>query len=324
MRMSRQSLEAEAAATGFRPEVLEKVFLLLDLLEAINQDPDTTGKFALKGGTALNLFLFDVPRLSVDIDLNYIGSEDREVTIRERPGLEKTVTLLARRLGLNPQTPRKEHAAMSWALRYESALGQPDNIKVDLNYMYRVPLWAPVRKDSKQVGSRQVKDILLLDEYELAAGKLAALLARRTSRDLFDAHQLLVRRELEKEKLRLGFVLYGGMNIEDWRKISVADVDRAAENLDTYLLPLLRKRVMDTLGEPRSAWGGQLLSECRVALSALLPLRDNERAFLDQLLDKGEIKVELLTDDADFVARAKRHPGLLWKALNVKKHYRLT
>lgn len=323
MRLSRQSLEAESAATGFRPDVLEKVFLLLDLLEAINQNPETAGKFALKGGTALNLFLFDVPRLSVDIDLNYIGAEDRETTIQERPELERTIGLMARRLGLTPQTPRHEHAGTTWSFRYASALGQSDNIKVDLLYMYRVPLWNPVRQDSRLVGSRQVKDILLLDEYELAAGKLAALLGRRTSRDLFDAHELLLRRNLEAEKLRLGFVLYGGMNIEDWRKISIADVDKAAQDLDTYLLPLLRAEVIDSLGEPRSAWGERLLNECRAALSIVLPLRDNERAFLDRLLDKGEIEPELLTDDAELIARAKRHPDLLWKALNVRKHYGL-
>lgn len=323
MRPSRQSLEADSAATGFRPEALEKAFLLLDLLEAINHNPDTAGKFALKGGTALNLFLFDVPRLSVDIDLNYIGAEDRETAQRERPGLERAIGLMARRLGLIPQTPRPTHAGTTWSLRYASALGGQDNLKVDLLYMYRVPLWDPVRWDSKIIGSRQARDILLLDEHELAAGKLAALLGRRTSRDLFDAHQLLLRRNLDAEKLRLGFVLYGGMNIEDWRKIAIGDVDKAAQDLDTYLLPLLRAEVIDSLGEPRSAWGERLLSECRDALSAALPLRDNERAFLDRLLDKGEIEPERLTEDAEVIARAKRHPDLLWKALNVRKHYGL-
>lgn len=323
MRLSRQSLEVESAATGFRPEVLEKVFLLLDLLEAINQHPNTAGKFALKGGTALNLFLFDVPRLSVDIDLNYVGSENRSTMLQERPQLEKVIDQLARRLGLTPQTPRNEHAGMSWAFRYASALGQFDNVKVDINYMYRVPLWAPESRDSRQIGSRQIKDILLMDEYELAAGKLAALLSRRTSRDLFDSYELLVKRNLDREKLRQGFVLYGGMNIEDWRKIRIDDIDRAAEDLDTYLLPLLRTDIIDDLGLPHSAWGERLLSECREALSQIMPLRDSEEAFLSQLLAKGEIQPELFTSDVELGARARRHPALLWKAHNVKKHFNL-
>ena len=49
----------------------------------------------------------------------------------------------------------------------------------------------------------------------LAAGKLAALCARRASRDLFDARELL-RTDLDPTKLRLAFVVYGRLNRKDW------------------------------------------------------------------------------------------------------------
>lgn len=323
MRLSRQSLEAEAAATGFRPDVLEKVYLLLDLLEAINRHPDLGGKLALKGGTALNLFVFDAPRLSIDIDLNYVGAEDRETMLGERPVIEQTIALLARRLGLTPQTPKTDHAGVSWSLRYASVLGPLDNVKVDINYLYRVPLWPPLQRHSRPVGSRQAKDILLLDDYELAAGKLAALLARRTSRDLFDAHELLVGRGLGGEKLRLGFVLYGAMNIEDWRKVSISDIDRAAQDLDTYLLPLLRGEVARAFGTPSGTWGEQLAKACRAALGAVLPLRENEMRFLNRLLADGELEPEHLTTDEELAGRVRRHPALLWKRFHVRKHFNL-
>jgi predicted nucleotidyltransferase component of viral defense system len=77
VRISRETLVAQAEATGFRPDVLEKVALLLGLLNALSSHPFLKGKLALKGGTALNMFVFDVPRLSVDIDLNYVGAENR-------------------------------------------------------------------------------------------------------------------------------------------------------------------------------------------------------------------------------------------------------
>ena len=73
MRLSRERLNREATTTGFRVEILEKVTLLLNLLDGFERHPYLKGRFALKGGTALNLFIFDVPRLSIDIDLNYIG-----------------------------------------------------------------------------------------------------------------------------------------------------------------------------------------------------------------------------------------------------------
>jgi hypothetical protein len=89
MRVSREKLTNESQATGFRPEVLEKVVHLLNLLEGFNRHPFLKGRLALKGGTALNLFLFDVPRLSVGIDLNYIGSVSRAVMTSERPKVEQ-------------------------------------------------------------------------------------------------------------------------------------------------------------------------------------------------------------------------------------------
>lgn len=88
MKLSRERLLREAGATGFRPESLEKVLRLIGLLNSIFRYPDLRERLVLKGGTALNLFFFDVPRLSVDIDLNYIGSVDREGMERDRPSLE--------------------------------------------------------------------------------------------------------------------------------------------------------------------------------------------------------------------------------------------
>ena len=90
MNISPDKLVAEAEATGFRPDLLEKVAHLLGLLDAIQSHPFLKGKLVLKGGTALNLFVFDVPRLSVDIDLNYVGAEDRDGMLSERPNMTNT------------------------------------------------------------------------------------------------------------------------------------------------------------------------------------------------------------------------------------------
>ena len=84
MKISSEKLEREAVQNGFRPEILEKVIHLIHLLNQFVAEPFLSSRIALKGGTALNLFYFDSPRLSVDIDINYIGSIDREVMLQER------------------------------------------------------------------------------------------------------------------------------------------------------------------------------------------------------------------------------------------------
>ncbi|MBE3135182.1 MAG: nucleotidyl transferase AbiEii/AbiGii toxin family protein, partial [Acidobacteria bacterium] len=91
MNLTPQAMAREAAATGFGAELLEKVFRLMALLDALNSHPFLKTRIALKGGTALNLFHFDVPRLSVDIDLNYLGAVDRDTMLAEKPKAEQAV-----------------------------------------------------------------------------------------------------------------------------------------------------------------------------------------------------------------------------------------
>ena len=69
--------------SGFDQLYIEKVLRLLGILELFFSHPVLKDKYALKGGTALNLFYFNLPRLSVDIDLNYIGL-DREIMLIDR------------------------------------------------------------------------------------------------------------------------------------------------------------------------------------------------------------------------------------------------
>ena len=91
---SREYLTNLAGKTGFRPDSLQKQMTLLDLLREVNRHPLLGKQFALKGGTAINLFYFQLPRLSVDIDLNYIGSAEREVMLKDRPMVEQEMKKL--------------------------------------------------------------------------------------------------------------------------------------------------------------------------------------------------------------------------------------
>jgi len=316
--LSRESLMRDAAATGFRPEMLEKVIHLLNLLNAIQSHPFLKDRLALKGGTALNLFLFDLPRLSVDIDLNYVAQEDREPMLEERPKVERALQDVCGREGMSINRMPTDHAGGKWRLRYNGALGDGGNLEVDLNFMFRVPLWPIAKSDSVHVGNHQAKQFPVLDLHELAAGKLAALFARHASRDLFDTHRLLTQTDLDQAKLRLGFIVYGGMNRKDWRTVQVDDIAYEADELRDQLLPVVRQAALPSDGPTR--WAQTLIDECREAVSLVLPLHENERQFLGALLDRGEIHPDLLTDDPHMHDRIAKHPAIQWKAINVRKH----
>lgn len=319
MRLSRQGILREADATGFRPEILEKVFHLLGLLEGFRSHPFLKERLALKGGTALNLFLFDLPRLSVDIDLNYIGAIDRETMLTERPNVEQAVQAVCSREGMAVTRLPGDHAGGKWRLRYDSALGSGGNLEIDLNFMFRVPLWPVAPRDSHQIGSHRAMQIPVLDIHELAAGKLAALLSRQASRDLFDVHLLLTRQTLDPNRLRLAFVVYGAMNRKDWRTVGPNDVDFDAADLRDQLLPTVRRDFFDTIPDTHR-WAKTLVTECREALDRVLPLTESEKGFLDRLLDEGVIEPALITEDQLLAKHITSHPLLQWKAVNVREH----
>ena len=189
----------------------------MTLLNAINEHFFLNGKLVLKGGTALNLFIFELPRLSVDIDLNF---------------------------------------------------------------MFRVPLFPIIKMRSRYVGSRQTGDVLVLDVHELAAGKLSALFSRHASRDLFDAHQLLTKHSLNFDHLRLISLIYSGMGSSDWRKVSVKEISFERQELQMQLIPVLNQKFLKAQSNWLD-WTKQLVEDCKNALCALFPLLDFVRNSSD-------------------------------------------
>ena len=312
-------LQREAAATGFPAEMLEKTLRLLSLLDALRSHPFLRTRVALKGGTALNLFVADVPRLSVDVDLNYIGAGDREQMLADRPKVEQAIQAVCGREGLAVKRVPGDHAGGKWRLTYAAASGRSGNLELDANFLLRTPLWPTIVADSRQVGSHQATQVPMLDIHELAAGKLAALVSRTASRDVFDTRELLGHHALDRAKLRLGFVVYGGANRKDWRSVSVDDVKLDAAEVRNQLLPTIRTAMLPA-SDQIAAWGDQLLSDCHELLSAVLPLTPDEHQFIEQLNDHGDIAPELLTADSGMQTVLREHPALRWKALNVKKH----
>ncbi len=313
-------LMLEANRTGFSANIIEKVLHLIQLLNEIFDHSYLKDRLVLKGGTALNLFYFDLPRLSVDIDLNYVGSLDKDVMLIERKEIELNLLKLCRRLGYSVKRSATEHAGGKWRFGYPSSINQSGNIEVDISYMYRVNLWPIQYKNSYSLGKQFSKDVPVLDIHELGAGKFSALFSRSASRDLFDTNYLLTRysvgNSIDLEKLRLAFVFYGAMARKDWREISISNISFDKTELKNKLFSVMSKSIPVDV----ELWLDNLLKKSQSAMSKLLPFQRNEIDFLDALLDQGEVKPELITSDKNLQKVIRIHPGILWKIHNVRKH----
>lgn len=319
MNFSLEQIQRASNESGFNSASVEKVVRLLDLLEGIGENPFLSDRFALKGGTALNLFFFEMPRLSVDIDLNYIGAEDRETMLKERALARIEFMNLFEGSGLRLSREPTQHSGGKWVLKYQSLLGRPANLHVDTAFTSRIPLWSVRKLDSRPLSTFTVRDFPVLDIHDLAGGKLSALFSRRVARDLFDAANLFSSGHLDWSKTRLAFVVYVASSRTDLRDISPKTIGGNPKDLQNKLVPLLSRRPSVSRSDAEK-WTEDLIAECRGHVSKLLPFKENERIFLDFIHERGEIRSDFLTEDPTLKGRIERQPHLNWKTQNIRKY----
>ena len=320
---SAQRLQSLAGETGYQPGTLEKVLRLLDLLQEIARDEVLSDRLALKGGTALNLFHLGLDRLSVDIDLNYVGALDRTVMEAERPDIEAALDRLLASQGYGVIRKPVEHAGGKWLARYGSVLGGNAVLEVDVNYMARQPLFGTSRMESLSLGGAQASNVLVVDLHEVVAGKLVALLDRQAARDLFDARRILSVDNLDWQAIKVAMLAMGVSGRRDWRTTSLESIKGDQLELKQKLAICLPHNHFAEAGGIE-AWIEETVERCREGFAFVFDLTANEREFLDGVLDRGEVVAELLDAASELCARIQSMPMLAWKTYHVRKHLGLS
>lgn len=315
---SRETLQRLANETGHQPATLEKVLRLLDVLQEIAADPLLRDRLALKGGTALNVFYLKLDRLSVDIDLNYVGAPDRETMLAERPDIEDALNRLLAAEGYQVRRQPVEHAGGKWIARHASVLGGQGALELDINFMMRQPLFGAARISSAPLGDRQARDVLVIDIHEIIAGKLVALLSRRAARDLFDARRILAMPDLNWRWIKAAMLAIGASGRGDWRAASVDSIGADPKELRDKLLMCLPRDAF-AAADSVEAWTSDAIALCRTQIMPLLDYTGTEKTFLDGVVERGEINAGLLDVETDIRTRIGQMPMLNWKADNVRK-----
>jgi len=170
---------------------------------------DRAGVFALKGGTAINFFIRDLPRISVDIDLVYLPVEERDESLRE---ISSVLARIAGDItGSIPETkviPRKIRGSdllSGLFVQRREAI-----VKIEPNAVMRGFVYPPeIRGISPKAVDlfETYAECKILSENELYAGKICAALDRQHPRDLFDVRMLLKHGNFNAA-MRKAFVVY--------------------------------------------------------------------------------------------------------------------
>ncbi|HYU69852.1 MAG TPA: nucleotidyl transferase AbiEii/AbiGii toxin family protein [Burkholderiales bacterium] len=259
--------------------------------------------FALKGGTAINLFVRDMPRLSVDLDLVFVDHrlEREDALARINEAIRSAVERLKKR---GFQT----HAATAADAGETKLFVRRDKleVKVEVNFVLRGTLH-PIRQSSLTPNAKEALladlELPVVSLEDLYGGKLVAAMDRQHPRDLFDVMQLFLHEGITPG-IRRSFAAY------------LACHNRPIHEV---LFPTLR----DVSGDYDNTFRGMTAEP--VELKALLAARERMLAELQGGLDADERKflLSLARNEPDWALLGIEHldqlPGIRWKLSNLER-----
>jgi len=182
----------------------KQVALLVRVLPWLEETPC----FALKGGTAINLFVRDMPRLSVDIDLAYLPVEPREDSLNHiHSAMMQLADTLEKKIGgcsAQPVLLKREGMAHKLLISHAGV-----QIKVEVTPVLRGTVYPPemcsvMPSVEDEFGFAEVQ---MVSQADLYGGKICAALDRQHPRDLFDAMLLLDHEGISREIFN-AFLIY--------------------------------------------------------------------------------------------------------------------
>ncbi len=312
---SKQTLDALAKEQAFIRDNLEKVMRLVEILDYFHGDGLLSKALILKGGTAINLTVFELPRLSVDIDLDFGINCDKDEMLSARSEVNDKVLRYMQNNGYHlAPSSKNPHTLDSWVFHYTNAAGNNDGIKIEINYSDRCHILPPVETN---VTIPYIDNISVrsLAPTELFATKINALIGRSAARDIYDVHNMIVQKifstEEELNLLRKATVFY--LTVGSSRKTGNTPTSFTEFPLiDKINFAQIRSQLIPVLRRSERFDFERVKVEVKTFLSDLLILTDSEKEYIKKF-NIREYAPELLFDEHEIIERIKSHPMALWK-----------
>jgi predicted nucleotidyltransferase component of viral defense system len=260
--------------------------------------------FALKGGTAINLFVRDMPRLSVDIDLTYLPVDERATSLAH---IDRAMRRMGERITDGTPGARVTSARLKEANIIAKHFVELEGVtvKIEVTPVLRGCVYDPkIRSVSETVEAQfGFAEIQVVSFADLYAGKLVAALDRQHPRDLFDVRDLLANEGVDGE-LRNAFIVYILSHNRPIAEVLAPTLQDIRQEFERGFEGMTEKPVrLDDLLQAR----GDLIAE----LVGRMP--EGHRRFL-ATFKRGKPQWELLK-----VPHAEKLPAVQWRLQNLAK-----
>jgi len=275
--------------------------LVLDILPLIAK----FDSFALKGGTAINYFIRDLPRLSVDIDLTYLPVEDRQPTLDSihaiLDALSKEITDRFSPISITPKLNKSSQKIERLVIERLGA-----TIKIEPNLIIRGGVFSPelatLVQAARQFFEKSVR-VQTLSLEDLYGGKICAALDRQHPRDLYDI-KILFDNEGITDKIRTAFIVYLISHNRPMNELLNPTFKDISHQFTAEFKGMMFNRItLDELNHARKELVTRLMSD----------LTERERQFLISVKSKKP-RWDLIE-----VEHIKDLPAVKWKLLNLEK-----
>jgi predicted nucleotidyltransferase component of viral defense system len=297
---------------GFVRDTFEKVLRLREVLRYMNEEEYLREHLLLKGGTAINLTVFNLPRLSVDIDMDYTPNDTKEDMLEARKKITSIIKGYMDEEGYQlSKASRFTHSLDAFYYQYQNAGGNRDMIKIELNYSLRAHVLEPVHRRILPEVFDDSMTIRMVAPMEIFAAKGNALISRAAARDLYDWGNLIAKNLFadERDMFRKCFAFYTTISTETVNR----DFDTSA--IDSLEFDKIRRELFPVLSKRDNFKLDERKQQAKDYIADLMQLTEREQEYMDRFIAK-EYVPELLFDDREIVERIKEHPMAIWKCFN--------
>ena len=306
---NRKELDEKAREYGFTRDTFEKVLRLVKILEFLNTQTYMREHLLLKGGTAINLTVFKLPRLSVDIDLDFIPNLTKEETIMERKQLTETLkSYMAEQGYFLSDASRFSHSLDAFHYNYTNAAGNNDVLKIEINYSLRTHLLPVEDRVILTTLFGNTLKVRTVAAMEIFAAKANALMSRAAARDLYDYCNMIERNLFsdDKDRFRKCIIFYATISAEKVNKgFDLSAIDSITFlKIKSDLFPVLATKDKFDLEEKKRV--------AKEYIARLMKLTDKEMEYMENFIKK-QYKPELLFEDVEILERIRNHTMALWK-----------
>lgn len=307
---SAKEINMIASDTNFNKNTCEKVLRLFSILNFINTN-EIANALALKGGTAINLFLLDLPRLSIDIDLDFNLPVDRETMLLYRSKIDVLIKNYMENEGYHLSGRSKfVHTLDSYVYSYQTTFGSNDVLKIEINYSDRVHILKTEVRNSTDILGETASTSVLASE-ELIGSKINALLTRTTPRDVYDVYNLFNTKNIKDEnlikKIAIFYICLGSeipINFDNILNNALNKIQNLSyQRIKETLIPVLHKGIKFNITD--------VTSFVSKKIKEMFILDSNDIEFINNINDKKFVPNTLFENYQ--IEDISNHPMGLWK-----------